>query len=87
MSQSWINNIPEVDWKGNNGSQIIPDSAASSRYTETRLSKATEEGMFHAIKKRVVKMIPNYSEDDEWPEVLPAIFPRLIVNGCQGIGR
>ena len=77
MSQSWINNIPEVDWKGNNGSQIIPDSAASSRYTETRLSKATEEGMFHAIKKRVVKMIPNYSEDDEWPEVLPAIFPRL----------
>ena len=86
MSQSWINNIPEVDWKGNNGSQIIPDSAASSRYTETRLSKATEEGMFHAIKKRVVKMIPNYSEDDEWPEVLPAIFPRLMVNGCQGIG-
>lgn len=86
MSQSWINNIPEVDWKGNNGSQIIPDSAASSRYTETRLSKAVEEGMFHAIKKRVVKMIPNYSEDDEWPEVLPAIFPRLMVNGCQGIG-
>lgn len=86
MSQSWINNLPEVDWKGNNGSQIIPDSAASSRYTETRLSKAAEEGMFYAIKKQVVKMIPNYSEDDEWPEVLPAIFPRLMVNGCQGIG-
>ena len=86
MSQSWINNIPEVDWKGNNGSQIIPDSAASSRYTETRLSKAIEEGMFQNIKKRIVKMIPNYSEDDEWPEILPAIFPRLMVNGCQGIG-
>lgn len=86
MSQPWINNIPEVDWHGNNGSQIIPDSAAASRYTEARLSKAIEEGMFKGIKKNVVNMIPNYSEDDEWPEVLPAILPRLMVNGCQGIG-
>ena len=31
-------------------------------------------------------MILNFSEDAEWPEVLPAIFPRLMVNGCQGIG-
>ena len=86
MSQPWVNNIPEVDWHGNNGSQIIPDSAAASRYTETRLSKIVEEGMFKNIKKNVVDMIPNYSEDDEWPEVLPAILPRLMVNGCQGIG-
>lgn len=86
MSQPWINNIPEIDWHGNNGSQIIPDSAAAARYTEARLSKIVEEGMFKTIKKNVVPMIPNYSEDDEWPEVLPALFPRLIVNGCQGIG-
>ena len=31
-------------------------------------------------------MILNFSEDAEWPEVLPATFPRLMVNGCQGIG-
>ena len=86
MSQPWINNNPEVDWHGNNGSQIIPDSAAASRYTEARLSKIVEDGMFQGIKKNNVNMIKNYSEDDEWPEVLPAIFPRLLVNGCQGIG-
>lgn len=86
MSQKWINNNPEVDWHGNNGSQIIPDAAAAARYTEARLSKIVEEGMFKGIEKHTVNMIPNYSEDEEWPEVLPAIFPRLVVNGCQGIG-
>lgn len=86
MSQKWINNIPEVDWHGNNGSQIIPDAAAAARYTEARLSKIVEEGMFRGIEKHTVNMIPNYSEDEEWPEVLPAVFPRLVVNGCQGIG-
>ena len=86
MSQRWINNIPEIDWHGNNGSQIIPDAAAASRYTEARLAKITEEGMFKNIEKNTVNMIPNYSEDEQWPEVLPAVFPRLIINGCQGIG-
>ena len=86
MSQKWINNIPEVDWHGNNGSQIVPDAAAASRYTEARLSKVVEEGMFSGIKKNNVNMIWNYSEDEQWPEVLPAILPRLLINGCQGIG-
>lgn len=86
MSQDWINNIPEVDWHGMNGSQIISGEPASDRYTEARLSKIVEEGMFDGIKKNKVPMIPNFSEDDEWPEVLPAIFPRLLVNGSQGIG-
>lgn len=86
MSQPWINNIPEVDWHGNNGSQIAGPECASSRYTEARLSKAVEDGFFSNIKKDVVDMIPNFTEDDEWPNVLPAIFPRLFVNGSQGIG-
>lgn len=86
MSQPWINNIPEVSWHGNNGSQYTGPECASSRYTEARLSSIVEEGMFCGIKKNNVKMISNYSEDAEWPEVLPAIFPRLLVNGCQGIG-
>ena len=86
MSQKWINNIPEVDWHGANGSQIISGEAAASRYTEARLSKAVEEGMLFNIKKHNVPMIKNFSEDAEWPEVLPAILPRLMINGCQGIG-
>lgn len=86
MSQPWINNIPEVSWHGNNGSQYTGPECASSRYTEARLSPIIEEGMFHGIKKGNVNFISNYSEDATWPEVLPAIFPRLMVNGCQGIG-
>lgn len=86
MSQPWINNIPEVDWHGSNGNQIVSAEAASSRYTEARLSKAAEEGMFKGIKKNNVPMIPNFSEDQMWPEVLPAVLPRLLVNGSQGIG-
>jgi len=86
MSQPWINNIPEVDWHGNNGSQYTGPDCAAPRYTEARLSKAAEIGLFSGIKKHNVEMILNYSEDDEWPEVLPAVLPRLMINGCQGIG-
>lgn len=86
MSQSWINNVPEVDFHGSNGNQIIGSMAAAQRYTEVRLSKIVEEGMFEGIKKKNVPMIMNFSEDKEWPEVLPAIIPRLLVNGSQGIG-
>ena len=86
MSQPWINNNPEVDWHGNNGSLFTGPECASDRYTEARLSKIAEKGLFNGIKKNNVNMILNFSEDAEWPEVLPAILPRLIVNGCQGIG-
>ena len=86
MSQNWINNIPEVDWHGANGNQIIGSAPAADRYTEARLAKATEEGLLAGLKKNNVPMILNFSEDEEWPEVLPAIFPRLLINGCQGIG-
>lgn len=86
MSQPWINNIPEVNWHGANGNIVIGNEPASARYTEAKLDKATEEGMFQGIKKHNVPMILNFSEDEEWPEVLPAIMPRLLINGCQGIG-
>ena len=86
MSQPWINNIPEVDWHGANGNVVIGSAPASSRYTEARLAKPIEEGMFGGIKKDNVPMILNFSEDEKWPEVLPALFPRLFVNGSMGIG-
>ena len=86
MSQPWINNIPEVDWHGANGSIQISGEPAADRYTEARLSKTTEDGLLFGIKKNNVSMKLNFSEDQEWPEVLPAIYPRLMVNGCQGIG-
>ena len=86
MSQPWINNLPEVDWHGANGNQIIGSAPAADRYTEARLSKSAEDGLLSGLKKKNVPMILNFSEDEEWPEVLPAVFPRLLVNGCQGIG-
>ena len=86
MSQSWINNIPEVDWHGANGSIQISGEPAASRYTEARLAKVTEEGMLSGIKKHNVPMIKNFSDDEEWPQVFPALLPRLMINGCQGIG-
>lgn len=87
MSQPFTNNLPEVDWHGANGNVILGgDALAHQRYTECRLAPITEEGMLKNINKQVVDMIPNFSEDLEWPKVFPAIFPRLLVNGAQGIG-
>lgn len=86
MSQPWVNNIPEVDWHGANGSIQISGEPAAARYTEARLAKSTEEGLLQNIKKQNVPIKLNFSEDEEWPEVFPAIYPRLMVNGCQGIG-
>ena len=87
MAQDFVEKIPEVDFQGASGNIILgQDSFASSRYTEVRLSKIAEEGMFRGIEKNNVPMIPNFSEDEEWPKVLPSIFPRLLVNGSMGIG-
>lgn len=87
MSQPFTNNIPEVDFHGSNGNVILGgDAIAADRYTEARLAPIVEQGMLGNIQKSVVPMQSNFSEDDKWPTVLPAIFPRLLVNGAQGIG-
>lgn len=86
MSMPWVNNIPEVDWHGANGNVIIGNAPASQRYTEARLSNAALDGMLQGLKKNNVDMQLNFSEDEEWPVVLPALFPRLLVNGAQGVG-
>jgi len=87
MSQPFTNNIPEVDFHGSNGNIILGgDAIAADRYTEARLAPVVEEGMLRNINKDVVPMQLNFSEDDKWPTVLPAVFPRLLVNGAQGIG-
>jgi len=87
MSQPFVNNIPEVDFHGANGNSILGgDAIAADRYTEARLSPIVEEGMLKGVEKNTVPMILNFSEDEKWPKVLPAVFPRLLVNGTQGIG-
>lgn len=87
MSQPFTNNVPEVDFHGANGNVILGgDAIAADRYTEARLSKITEEFMLNGIEKNTVPMVLNFSEDEYMPVVLPSYFPRLLVNGAQGIG-
>ena len=87
MSQSFVNNNPEIDFHGANGNLIVgPEGVANQRYTEVRLSKIAEDGLLWGLNKNVVDFQPNFSEDMEWPKVLPSFFPRLLVNGAIGIG-
>ena len=54
------------------------------RYTECRLSRIATE-MLRDIHSDTVDFKPNYDESTREPEVLPARFPNLLVNGSAGI--
>ena len=85
LAQPWVMRYPLIDWHGNYGNQG-GDGAAASRYTESRLAKIAEDGLLANLKKKNVDWRPNYSEDEEEPVTLPAIFPNLLCNPNQGIG-
>lgn len=76
---------PLIDWHGNKGTQD-GDGAAHQRYTESRLAKITEDGLLANLKKKNVDWQLNFSEDEEEPVTLPALFPNLLCNPNQGIG-
>ncbi|MBO7146654.1 MAG: DNA gyrase subunit A [Lentisphaeria bacterium] len=84
MAQDFSMRMPLVDGQGNFGS-IDGDPPAAYRYTECRLERFTEE-LLQDIEKNTVNMIPTFDEDTNEPEVLPAKFPNLLVNGSMGIG-
>lgn len=87
MSQPFTNNVPEIDFHGANGNIILGgDAIAADRYTEARLFSLTEDYMLKGVDKNTVPMTLNFSEDEYMPKVLPSVFPRLLVNGAQGIG-
>ena len=72
-----------VDGHGNFGS-VDGDGAAAMRYTEARLSKISMK-MLADIDKNTVDFSPNFDETEKEPDVLPARFPNLLVNGTTGI--
>ncbi|MFT8571950.1 MAG: DNA gyrase subunit A [Leuconostoc pseudomesenteroides] len=72
-----------IDGHGNFGS-VDGDGAAAMRYTEARLSKVAME-MVRDLNKDTVNFVPNYDGEEREPEVLPARFPNLLVNGATGI--
>ncbi|WP_129115761.1 DNA gyrase subunit A [Halegenticoccus tardaugens] len=83
MAQDFSMREPLVDGQGNFGS-VDGDPPAAPRYTEARMSAIAEE-LLSDIEKDTVDFAPNYDDRLEEPEVLPAAFPNLLVNGSSGI--
>jgi len=83
MAQDFSLRYPLVDGQGNFGS-IDGDPPAAMRYTEVRLKKITQQ-LLADLDKDTVNFIPNYDESLKMPEVLPAKFPNLLINGGSGI--
>ena len=83
MAQDFSYRYLLVDGHGNFGS-VDGDGAAAMRYTEARMSKITLE-MLRDINKDTIDFQPNYDGTEREPEVLPARFPNLLVNGATGI--
>ena len=83
LAQWFSLRTPLIDGHGNFGN-IDGDSAAAMRYTESRLAKPAME-LLRDLQKDTVDWQPNYDESLSEPSVLPARFPNLLVNGCNGI--
>jgi DNA gyrase subunit A len=83
LAQSFSMRYPLVDGQGNFGN-IDGYPAAAMRYTECRLSRIATE-LLRDIDADTVDFRPNYDESRREPEVLPARFPNLLVNGSSGI--
>ncbi|MDR2799050.1 MAG: DNA topoisomerase 4 subunit A [Bifidobacteriaceae bacterium] len=82
LAQDFSLTVPLVMGHGNFGS--LHDSPAAPRYTEAKLSKYSLL-MCENIDEDTVDFIPNYDNKLKEPEVLPASFPNLLVNGASGI--
>ena len=83
MTQDWSMRVPLIDGQGNFGS-MDPDPPAAMRYTEARLARAAG-ALLTDLDKDTVDFQPNYDASESEPQVLPARFPNLLVNGAGGI--
>ncbi len=82
LAQPFSLRVPLVDGHGNFGS--LDDGPAAPRYTEARLA-APALALTENLDEDVVDFIPNYDGQFQQPEVLPAAYPNLLVNGATGI--
>ncbi len=83
MAQDFSMRLELVDGQGNFGS-IDGDNAAAMRYTEARMTKASEE-ILRDIDKDTIDFVPNYDDTLKEPDILPSRLPNLLVNGANGI--
>ncbi len=83
MAQDFSSRYVLIEEHGNFGS-IDGDAPAAMRYTEARLTPLAME-LLRDIEKETVEFVPNFDESLKEPQVLPARFPNLLVNGSSGI--
>ena len=83
MAQDFSMRVPLIDGQGNFGS-VDGDMPAAMRYTESRLTKIAHS-LLDDIERDTVDFQANYDDKDREPQVLPAKFPNLLVNGAGGI--
>jgi DNA gyrase subunit A len=83
LGQPWSLRYPLVQSQGNFGSPG-DDRQAAMRYTECRMAPLAME-MVRDIDQDTVDFGPNYDGEQQEPQVLPARFPNLLVNGSGGI--
>ncbi len=83
MAQDFSLRAPLVDGHGNFGS-IDGDSAAAMRYTEARMAPLALQ-MLRDLEKDTVPFRLNFDDTLKEPDMLPARFPNLLVNGANGI--
>lgn len=84
LAQPFSMRLPLVDGHGNFGSLGNDDPPAAMRYTECRMADATSL-MTESIDEDTVDFAPNYDGQEQEPDVLPAAYPNLLVNGSSGI--
>ena len=83
LVQPWSLRYPLALGQGNFGS-AGNDGAAAPRYTETKMAPLAME-MVRDIDEETVDFSDNYDGKTQEPDVLPARFPNLLVNGSVGI--
>jgi DNA gyrase subunit A len=84
MAQDFSLRYPLVDGHGNFGSPDPADRPAAARYTEARLAPLAME-LLGEIDENTVDFQDTYDGQHQEPQVLPARFPNLLVNGGGGI--
>jgi DNA gyrase subunit A len=83
MAQDFSMRLMLIDGQGNFGS-VDGDPPAAMRYTECRLARPAMS-LLDDIDKDTVNFVANYDGNEREPQVLPARFPNLLVNGAGGI--
>lgn len=75
---------PLVDGHGNFGNPFDGDGPAAQRYTECKLTKLAMD-LMEDIENDAVDMIPNFSEDEFEPVLLPSKAPLALLQNTSGI--